>query len=205
MASSTPLDQTLQQIFERNDQWAREIETAIPDFFPNSANEQQRPKVLWIGCSDSRVPESVVTASKPGEIFVHRNIANQFRSEDLDAQAALQFAIGTLGVTHIVVAGHTRCGGTLTAYLKGLNGRSPETPLDRWLAPLVELAREKATSLEVEEFTELNVRVQVDHLVESETIKAAWASGTNVQVHGWIYDLETGRLRDLGITHTKDR
>ncbi|KAF9815835.1 hypothetical protein IEO21_04347 [Rhodonia placenta] len=204
MASSTPLDQTLQQIFECNDQWARDIEAAIPDFFPNSA-EGQQPKVLWIGCSDSRVPESVVTASKPGKIFVHRNIANQFRSEDLDAQAVLQYAVGTLGVTHIVVAGHTRCGGTLAAYLKGVKGRSPETPLDRWLAPLVELAREEATDMEVEEFTELNVRVQVDHIVESETIQTEWASGRDVQVHGWIYHLETGRLRDLGITQTRNR
>ncbi|OSD00755.1 carbonic anhydrase [Trametes coccinea BRFM310] len=194
-----PQDYILARLLSNNAQWAEDVEKAEPGFFAESAKGQS-PKVLWIGCADSRVPESVVTASKPGDIFVHRNIANQFHPDDDSALSVLTYAVAHVGVQHVILVGHTNCGGAqacLAAASKPSASAPPQDPLSRWLAPLTELAREHD---ELTALVEANVRAQVAHIAESEVMKAAWAAGRDVQVHGWVYELETGRLRDLGVS-----
>jgi len=195
----------LKNLLSANAKWADEVNKADPDFFRRSA-EGQSPQVLWLGCSDSRVPESVITAAKPGDIFVHRNIANQFHLDDDSALSVLAYAVDHVGVTHVVVVGHTHCGGA-EACLKASSGPpvNPTTPLARWLAPLTELARSlKIAPMSVDgalqQLVEQNVKVQVENLARSKTIVDAWAGKKKVSIHGWIYDLSSGKLRDLGVS-----
>lgn len=163
------------------------------------------PQVLWIGCADSRVPESVLTVSKPGDIFVHRNVANQFNLEDDNALAVLTYAVHHVGVSHVVLVGHTQCGGAAACFAAANASPPagpPSTPLDRWLAPLVAIAKEKRCS--AADLVELNVRANVANIVASDVMKSAWAKGKDVQVHGWVYEIEKGRLKDLRITVGKE-
>ncbi|CAE6411923.1 unnamed protein product [Rhizoctonia solani] len=193
-----------------NAKWAAEVREKYPTFFVDAAKGQS-PKVLWIGCADSRVPESTVLGCKPGEVFVHRNIANQFHPEDDSALAVLTYAVENLGVEHIVVAGHTQCGGAAACHAaaQNLNGAAtPTTPLARWLNPLTQLAASLAsertdshdTSAELSTLVEANVRKQVDNVVDTDVVQRAWASGKQVYVHGWIYVIETGTIKDLKVT-----
>ncbi|KAI0633173.1 carbonic anhydrase [Trametes polyzona] len=193
-----PQDYILARLLANNAQWAEDVEKAEPGFFAETAKGQS-PKVLYIGCSDSRVPESVVTASKPGDIFVHRNIANQFHLNDDSALAVLTYAVGHVGVSHVILVGHTNCGGAQACHDAAHNTPSspPADPLSRWLAPLTEIAREYDDLTDV---VEANVRAQVANIAETDVMKAAWAKGKDVQVHGWVYELETGRMRDLGVS-----
>ncbi|KAF9644965.1 carbonic anhydrase [Thelephora ganbajun] len=203
----TSNDSTMEDLLKANAEWARGVVEADPNFFKESAKKQS-PKVLWIGCSDSRVPASVITGSKPGDIFVHRNIANQVHLSDDNALSVVDYAVGHLGVKHVVVVGHSNCGGA-AACVKAASAPPPDgppnTPLLRWLEPLTNLARSlsvnllpstEAISLLVTE----NVKQQVQNVIETETIKEAWARGEDVRIHGWVYDLSTGILSDLGIT-----
>ncbi|EIW56302.1 carbonic anhydrase [Trametes versicolor FP-101664 SS1] len=206
-----PQDYVLARLLANNVQWAEEVERDNPGFFKRSADERQQPKVLYIGCSDSRVPESVVTMSMPGDIFVHRNIANQFRLDDDSALAVLTFAVANLGVSHIIVAGHTGCGGVQAALDTAHPPdcfEPPSDPLPHWLAPLTQIAREYPGDLPA--LTEANVRAQVENIARTDVVKAAWAAvnanpdeNVDLQVHGWMYELETGLMRDLGISRGK--
>ncbi|KAI0325955.1 carbonic anhydrase [Cubamyces sp. BRFM 1775] len=193
-----PQDYILARLLSNNAQWAEDVEKVEPGFFAQSAKGQS-PKVLWIGCSDSRVPESVVTASKPGDIFVHRNIANQFHPEDDSALAVLTYAVEHAGVSHVILVGHTNCGGAQTCHKIAHDpaAQAPGGPLGRWLGPLTELARAHD---DVTDLVEANVRAQVENIAKTEVVRAQWAKGNDVQVHGWVYELETGRLRDLGVS-----
>ncbi|KAI0758798.1 carbonic anhydrase [Fomes fomentarius] len=195
-------DYILARLLSNNAQWAEDVEKAEPGFHTELAKAQS-PKVLWIGCADSRVPESVLTASRPGDIFVHRNIANQFHLDDDSALSVLDYAVEHVGVSHVILVGHTNCGGAAGAAkaAKAPSAAPPASPLERWLAPLVEIA--KATDGDLLNIVEANVKAQVDNLVKSDVIQHAWAKGQDVQVHGWVYELETGKLRDLGITQGK--
>ncbi|KAF8519344.1 carbonic anhydrase [Hysterangium stoloniferum] len=204
----------LSRLLSSNAQWAKDVGAADSTFFSESAKGQS-PKVLWIGCADSRVPESVVLAAKPGDIFVHRNIANQFHCHDDSALSVLAYAVDVLKVEHVIVVGHTACGGA--AYCLS-NARAPQqnghghhnhktVPLERWLNPLTELVRSlpvsaptvpDAAALPV--IIEENVKMQVANVTRTQTISDAWASGKSVHVHGWIYLVEEGRLKDLNIT-----
>ncbi|KAI0294725.1 carbonic anhydrase [Multifurca ochricompacta] len=203
---SISMDTTLAKLFSNNDQWVDAVNKADPDFFEKSA-QGQSPKVLWLGCSDSRVPESVLTASRPGDIFVHRNIANQIHPDDDSVLSVITYAVEVVGIEHILVVGHTNCGGAL-ACLEAASGKiaPPTTPLARWLAPLTSLARSldlqgASTPKAMRKLVEENVRVQVANVVNATPVRAAWESGRkNLWVHGLVYDLETGRLNDLGIT-----
>ncbi|KAH9915940.1 carbonic anhydrase [Epithele typhae] len=192
-------DYVLARLLVHNELWAKEITAKHPHFFKDLA-KNQTPKVLWIGCADSRVPQSVVTASLPGDIFVHRNIANQFHPADDNAVSALAYAVEHVAVEHILVVGHTGCGGVKAA--QDAAGHEPpappETPLDRWLAPLVALARAHPGG-DLTALVEANVRAQVDEVVKSDVVTEAWAKDEpkGLEVHGWVYELETGRLRDL--------
>jgi len=202
----------LSRLLSSNAQWSQDVNSSDPSFFKNLAKGQS-PKVLWIGCADSRVPESVVLACKPGEVFVHRNIANQFHLHDDSALSVLTYAVDVLGVEHVVVVGHTSCGGA-AACLKGARhlrksdgSGAHETPLDRWLAPLTTLV----ASLDISEehvsdehalpvVVEENVKMQVENVANTEIMRKAWASGKPVHIHGWVYLVEEGRLKDLQIS-----
>ncbi|KAF8679763.1 Di-copper centre-containing protein [Rhizoctonia solani] len=204
-------DVALAPLIAGNAKWAAEVREQYPTFFADAAKGQS-PKVLWIGCADSRVPESTVLGCKPGEIFVHRNIANQFHPEDDSALAVLTYAVENLGVEHIVIAGHTQCGGAAACHAAAQNisgAASPATtPLARWLNPLTQLAASLAsgktdshdTSTELSTLVEANVRKQVDNVVDTDVVQRAWASGKQVYVHGWVYMIETGTIKDLKVT-----
>jgi len=203
--SDTILDPIIPALFERNKQWVSKMLQRDPDFFKESAKDQ-KPKVLWIGCADSRVPGSVILDCLPGEIFVHRNIANQFRPDDASALPVLQYAVEELGVKHVIVAGHTGCGGA-AASIKAARGEvhidKLTSPLFQFLVPLVRLARELVLGEEIDDMSnkdglklliEENVRRQVDNIVNSETIQKR---SKNVTVHGWIYTLHTGYAEEI--------
>lgn len=196
----------IQTLLNANEVWAQSVMKNTPDFFARSATGQ-KPKILWIGCSDSRVPESVITASKPGDIFVHRNVANQFHLHDDSALSVLTFAVKEVGVEHVVLVGHTNCGGAMAcmAAAKGAaTNPTVSTPLARWLRPLTALVRSLdlsacSASEALNKVVEANVIKQVDNICKSEPITTAWADSDakRVTVHGWMYDLAEGRIREL--------
>ncbi|KAJ7087865.1 carbonic anhydrase [Mycena epipterygia] len=212
----------LYRFFALNSEWAKRVESQEPGFFAASATGQT-PNVLWIGCSDSRVPESVVTAVRPGEIFVHRNIANQFQLDDNSALAVLTYAVDHLGVEHVVIVGHTECGGAAACFGAASSpafsssakccvvdpGLAADAPLNQWLTPLTKLvASLKLSSVPKAEamplIVEENVKMQVENLCKAQTVVDAWAhkskKGKDVWVHGWVYDLAKGELRDLNVS-----
>jgi len=203
----------LNRLLDSNAKWASAVSAVEPAFFETSAKGQS-PKVLWIGCSDSRVPESVLLACKPGEVFVTRNIANQVHLYDDNVLSVLTYAVINLGVEHIVVAGHSECGGAAAclASISSPSPSNPTTPLARWLTPLTDLASElqqqKATGkLTPLELVEENVKMGVRNVLESDAVKTAWgkdesAKGNSqlVGVHGWVYNVEKGRVRDLQVS-----
>ncbi|EMD31094.1 hypothetical protein CERSUDRAFT_120142 [Gelatoporia subvermispora B] len=207
-------DHILAQLLAQNKHWAAEVEKNDPGFFKQSSIAQH-PKVLWIGCADSRVPESVLTASIPGAIFTHRNIANQCHLNDDNILSVLEYAVGTVGVRHIIIVGHTHCGGVAHAWATAHDKvphehfanwgdhiprmLSPETPLSRWLEPLTEVARAKP-ELSVEELGVANVHAQVMNVTRSKAVQQAWTEGHDLWIHGWEYHLGTGRLQDLHLT-----
>ncbi|KAG2344199.1 carbonic anhydrase [Suillus weaverae] len=199
----------IQTLLNANEEWAQSVIKDTPDFFTQSATGQN-PKILWIGCSDSRVPESVITASKPGDIFVHRNIANQFHLDDDSALSVLTYAVKVVGVEHVILVGHTNCGGA-AACLKIVedaaanpDASQPDSPLTRWLSPLIarvqslDLSTYSATEA-LNKVVETNVMAQVDNICKSEPITTAWADpdAKKVTVHGWVYDLAGGRINEL--------
>ncbi|KAF9013964.1 carbonic anhydrase [Cyathus striatus] len=211
---------TLQRMLTANAQWAEDVEKAEPGFFAECA-KGQNPHTLWIGCADSRVPDSVITNAKPGEIFVHRNIANQLHLHDDNVLSVLRYAVDFLGVEHVVIVGHTECGGA-SACLHAVQSSkfSPEDPvtisslpadsaLNRWLAPLSKhVSSLKLSSTPPSEalpiVVEENVKMQVENLCQTITIQDAWGKGTpkgqDVWVHGWVYDIAKGKLKDLNIS-----
>jgi len=195
----------LTRLVASNRQWAEDVQAAESTFFAKSATGQS-PKVLWIGCADSRVPESVVMAVRPGEVFVHRNIANQFHINDDSAISVLTYAVEQLGVQHIVVCGHTQCGGAAAAFGAARDPSQafpPTVPLGRWLAPMVKLAGKlvksdpSATPLTL---IDESVKEQVRNVISTEVVQTAWLSGKKLYVHGWVYQLESGLLKDLGVS-----
>jgi len=192
----------LRDLFERNRAWAaRQLEND-PGFFQRLC-DIQRPEYLWIGCADSRVPANEIVGLAPGELFVHRNIANIVRPDDDNCMAVLQFAIEELRVRHVIVTGHYGCGGVSAAFDGGTHAF-----VRRWLTPIRTLANEHAPELEklvehrarLDRLTELNVIAQVETLAETPTVREAWSFGYPIAIHGWVYDLRDGLIRDLGVT-----
>jgi carbonic anhydrase len=193
---------SLSHLFESNKAWADRIRQRDPEFFVK-LSRQQSPSYLWIGCSDSRVPANQIVGLEPGELFVHRNVANLVPVTDLNAMAVIEYAVSSLGVRHIIVCGHYHCGGVRAA----LEGHQAGA-VALWLQPLRNLAGAHREELDAQpsdgarwdRLCELNVAAQVQAVATSEVVQAAWERGAGLSVHGWIYDLEDGLLRDLGVT-----
>ena len=188
----------LSTLLENNRRWAAEITAAHPDFFPK-LSAQQAPQYLWIGCSDSRVPANEIVGLLPGELFVHRNVANVVVHTDLNCLSVLQYAVDVLKVRHVIVCGHYGCGGIKSA-LDGVRLGL----IDNWLRHVQDIAHQYHAELDgldgaarVDRLCELNVLEQASHVCETTVIQDAWARGQDVNVHAWIYGLRDGRLRDL--------
>ena len=189
---------TLKHLFERNVAWASEIKEKNPAFF-EVLSKQQTPQYLWIGCSDSRVPANQIVDLPPGEIFVHRNIANVVVHTDLNCLSVIQYAVEILKVKHIIVCGHYGCGGIKAAMENQDNGL-----MDNWLRHIKDVYRfnaEKLEGLEYDKKTdllcELNVIEQVTNVCYTTTVQNAWKNGKDLSVHGWIYNIKNGILNDL--------
>jgi carbonic anhydrase len=187
-----------QELLAQNVRWSRERTAADPDYF-RRLSSLQTPEFLWIGCSDSRVPANVITGLAPGEVFVHRNVANLVYPADLNCMSVLHFAVETLKVKHIIVCGHYDCGG-----VRAVLERSQSGLVEHWLAPIRDLCRHHAGELSsladsarVDRVCELNVRAQVQSVCDSPIVRGAWERGASLSVHGWIYRLSEGLIRDL--------
>lgn len=196
----------LSHLFTKNREWASEMTRQDPEFFTRLSG-QQAPDYLWIGCSDSRVPANQIVGLLPGEMFVHRNIANVVVHADLNCLSAIQFAVDVLKVGHIIVCGHYGCGGVLAALRDDNVGLA-----DNWLRHVQDVrwkhqAQLDALSTEAERHVrlcELNVVEQVVNVSQTTVVRDAWARGQELSVHGWVYDLGDGLLRDLDICITAE-
>ncbi len=194
----------LSSLFEQNQEWADNIKEQQPDFFEESAKGQS-PNYLWIGCSDSRVPPTQLAELAPGDLFVHRNIANVISHSDINSQSVLQYAVSVLKVKHVVICGHYGCGGVKAAYENQNLGL-----IDNWLANIRDVYRDYKNKIEnhsseeekLNQFCELNVLAQVRNTCHSPFVQQAWAAGQDLSIHGLIYDLQTGLLNDLDICVT---
>ena len=191
----------LQILMEKNREWAERINEEDPGFFQSIA-QVQNPEYLWIGCSDSRVPANQITGLKPGEVFVHRNVANIVVHSDLNCLSVLQFAVDVLKVKHVMVVGHYGCGGVLGA-LRGLRLGL----VDNWLRHVQDVRmkhRELIASFPPEKqhdrLVELNVIEQVVNVCQTTVVQDAWARKQDLAIHGWIYAVQDGLLRDLHIS-----
>lgn len=195
---------SLDHLLDRNVEWAQRKTRDDPTFFVRMA-EQQSPKYLWIGCSDSRVTANDVLGLDPGEVFVHRNIANVAHTSDMNLLAVLEYAVDILHVEHIIVCGHYGCGGIERAL-----GDQRSALVDYWLQPIVMLHRRHRAVFDtlqddrarIDRMCEINVEMQVGRLAATPIVENAWARGHRLQIHGWIYGIQDGLLRDLGPTLT---
>ena len=189
----------LSELFANNRAWSEAVTQQEPDFFQRLA-AQQSPDHLWIGCSDSRVPATQITGLPPGEMFVHRNIANVVVHTDLNCLSVLQFAIEVLKVRHVIVCGHYGCGGVM-----GAMGHDSLGLIDNWLRHIKDVIdrsdipsnlsdKERANLM-----CELNVAAQVRNVCHTTIVQEAWKRGQQLDVHGWIYSLKDGRLKDLDL------
>ncbi|MFT6777551.1 MAG: carbonic anhydrase [Paraglaciecola sp.] len=186
------------QLLENNRQWAEEQKRSDPEFF-NRLSERQKPEYLWIGCSDSRVPANQIVGLIPGDIFVHRNVANLVVHTDFNCLSVLQYAVDVLKVKHVIICGHYGCGG-VDAALKD----QPLGLIDNWLGHIRDIAykhRAQLASLNAHDksarLCELNVIEQADNVKRSSIVKEALKRGQSLQIHSWIYSLRNGRLKDL--------
>ena len=180
------------RLLENNREWARRVEIESPGFF-QKLKKQQRPKYLWIGCSDSRVPANQITGLLPGDVFVHRNISNQVINTDMNLMCVLQYAIEILRVKHIIVCGHYGCGG-ITAVMKNRTSGL----LEHWLEN-VKAAVPAHKKITHNKMCELNVIKQVENLSHNTIVQKAWRQKRKLYIHGWIYSVSDGLIRDLKI------
>jgi len=193
---------SLTDLFHNNQEWAESVRSDDPDFFETLA-AQQNPEYLWIGCSDSRVPANQIVGLLPGEVFVHRNVANMVVHTDFNCLTVLQYAIEILKIKHVIVVGHYGCGGVRAAYENADNGM-----IDNWLRNIKDVQhihRERINELQDDEarvdlLCELNVMTQVANVCHTTIAQNAWARNQTLEVPGWIYSLKDGLLKDLGCT-----
>ncbi len=192
----------LPQLFANNRAWAAKIKAQDPDFFGRLVSIQS-PEYLWIGCSDSRVPANQITGLEPGEVYVHRNVANIVVADDINCLSVIQFAVDVLKIRHIIVCGHYGCGGVKSALLDESLGI-----VDQWLDHIRKIKQIHSTTMDAlpnleqrwDYLCELNVIEQVKNVCETATVRKAWERGQELVVHGWIYGLKNGLLRDLEVS-----
>ncbi len=191
----------LEDLFERNRAWARWTRTEDPVFFDRLAGGQT-PRFFWIGCSDSRVTPDRVLGLKPGRVFVHRNVANLIGAHDPNSHAALHFAVDGLKVPHVIVCGHTCCGG-----MKAVLGGDDRGAVAEWLKPVHDLAAAHFAELSslpeearVDRLAELNVIAQIENIARTDVVQEAWRTGQRLTLHGWIFCVRDGLLRDLRVS-----
>ncbi len=192
----------INQLFNNNREWAQRTVERTPDFFQR-LSAQQFPEFLWIGCSDSRVPANEIVGLLPGELFVHRNVANLVVHTDLNCLSVLQYAVDVLKVKHVIVCGHYGCGGVRAALNRDRLGL-----IDNWLRHVQDVAEQHSQLLtpieafptRVDRLCELNVIEQARHVCQTTIVQEAWGRGQSLAIHGWIYGLHDGRLRDLGVS-----
>lgn len=189
------------QLLENNRQWASQLMSEDPEYLPELAKGQS-PKVLWIGCADARVPANEIIGAKPGEVFVHRNIANMVLHTDMNMLSVLDYAVNVLKVTHILVVGHYGCGG-----IRAAMDNKPVGLIDNWLRHIKDVYRFHADELDrisdfderFDRFVELNVAEQVYDLAKTSIVQAAWQNGQDLWIHGWVYRIGTGLVKDLDV------
>jgi carbonic anhydrase len=188
-------------VLNNNREWSRSIREKEPDFFQKLAR-QQAPAFLWIGCSDSRVPANQIAGMMPGELFVHRNVANIVYPSDLNCLSVIEYAVDVLRVRHIIVCGHYGCGGVRAALDNQVHGL-----IDNWLTRIRDIYVQHAEEVDrldsetkkVDRMCELNVIEQVKTVTHTTIVQDAWARGQQVSVHGWVYGLDNGLVNDLGV------
>ncbi|HYA20959.1 MAG TPA: carbonate dehydratase [Burkholderiales bacterium] len=198
---------TLNHLFQNNLAWASSIGQQDPEFFAK-LSQQQSPAYLWIGCSDSRVPANEIVGLLPGELFVHRNVANIVVHTDLNCLSVMQFAVDVLKVKHIIVCGHYGCSGVSAALRRERLGL-----IDNWLRHIQDVVQKHEARLSkleddatrCDRLCELNVVEQVTNVCQTTIVQDAWARGQELAVHGWIYGLHDGILRNLGVTTVNSR
>jgi carbonic anhydrase len=192
----------MKDLLDQNKKWAKQVKESDPDFFAK-LSKQQSPDYLWIGCSDSRVPANQIVGLMPGEIFVHRNIANVVVHTDLNCLSVVQYAVDVLKVKHIIVCGHYDCGG-ITAALEAID----HGLIDNWLGHIKDVYRYHKAQIDAVQdakekenlLCELNVIEQVANIAKTTIVQKAWKSGQELSVHGWVYGIEDGILKDLGVS-----
>ncbi len=193
---------TYESLLEGNKKWAEETLNEDPQYFERLASGQ-KPPVLWIGCADSRVPANQVTGTQPGEIFVHRNIANVIVHTDMNMLSVVDYAVNVLKVKHIIVCGHYGCGGVIAAMQNKQFGL-----IDNWLRSIKEVYKNNCEELEsieddglkTKKLVELNVSTGVENLSKTSIVQNAWSNGQDLNIHGWVIDLETGLIKDLKVS-----
>jgi len=196
----------LKELFDNNQDWADKIKAEDPEFF-HKLSKQQAPEYLWIGCADSRVPANEIVGLLPGELFVHRNVANVVHQTDLNCLAVIQYAVEYLKVKHIIVCGHYGCGGVLAAYDNAKLGL-----IDNWIRSIRHTYRNSSEKFEgitdqqqrVDLLCELNVIQQVKNVASTTIVESAWDNGNELSIHGFIYSIKDGILNNLGVTLTRD-
>ena len=192
----------IEDLFTRNKAWSAERKAEKADYFQRLSTLQQ-PEYLWIGCSDSRVPANVIAGLEPGEVFVHRNVANLIHPADLNMLSVVEYAVHQLGVKHIIICGHYGCGGIRAAVSGERFGL-----IDHWLQPVRDVAdlrfecRECGawSDADLDRLCEASAAAQVERLARTPTLTAAWQAGRDVSIHGWVYGLQDGLLSDLKCT-----
>lgn len=190
---------SLSDLLENNKVWAEKTEQTSPGFF-EQLSAQQYPEILWIGCSDSRVPANQIVGLLPGDVFVHRNVANIVNQTDLNCLSVIQYAVEVLKVKHIIVVGHYGCGGVKTALDNERNGL-----IDNWLRNIKDTYAKHQSELQqitdehqrVDRLCELNVIHQVENVSHTTVVQEAWSKGQNLTVHGWVYSIKDGLIKDL--------
>jgi carbonic anhydrase len=195
------------KIIENNKKWVEEKTKVNPDFFNNLAVGQQ-PPLLWIGCSDSRVPANEIIGAEPGEVFVHRNIANMVVHSDMNMLSVLDYAVNALKVQHVIVCGHYGCGG-----VKAAMGNDSIGVIDNWIRHIKDVYRFHQVELDAikdekerfNKFVELNVKEQVFDLAKTSIVQSAWKNGQKLSIHGWVYGLNSGYITDLGVNFNCDK
>ena len=190
------------KLLSNNKEWVEEMTSKDKDYFEN-LSKGQKPPVLWIGCSDSRVPANEITGTHPGELFVHRNIANMVVHTDMNMLSVLDYAVNQLGVQHVIVCGHYGCGGVQAAMQNKSLGL-----INKWIRNIKEVYKDNLTELKkidsekkrFDRLVELNVKAQVYDLAKTSIVQQKWKDKSGLQIHGWVYDLQDGTIKDLKVS-----